>query len=95
MQRVERLSITLPTEMTQSIRAAVEQGGYASNSEVVREAMRMWQEQEHRRTERYKAIREKIVEADADPRSSLSDNDVGQHFEARLKRSLTVRGEHD
>ena len=30
MQNVERLSITLPTEMARLIRAKVEQGGYAS-----------------------------------------------------------------
>ena len=85
MQNVERLSITLPTEMARLIRAKVEQGGYASNSEVIREAMRAWQEQELRRAERYETIRAKIAEADADPRPSLTEEEVDRHFEARLK----------
>jgi antitoxin ParD1/3/4 len=95
MQNLERLSITLPTEMARLIRAKVEQGGYASNSEVIREAMRAWQEQELRRAERYEAIRAKIAEADADPRPSLTEEEVDRHFEARLKKSLMACGEHD
>jgi antitoxin ParD1/3/4 len=55
--------------------------------------MRAWQEQELRRAERYEAIRAKI--ADADPRPSLTEEEVDRHFEARLKKSLMARGEHD
>lgn len=93
MQNVERLSITLPTEMAHLIRAKVKEGSYASNSEVIREAMRAWQEQEQLRAERLAGIRAKIAEADADPRPSLGDEEVERHFEERLQRSLT-RGDH-
>lgn len=93
MQNVERLSITLPTEMAHLIRAKVKEGSYASNSEVIREAMRAWQEQEQLRAQRLAGIRAKIAEADADPRPSLDDEDVERHFEERLQRSLT-HGDH-
>jgi antitoxin ParD1/3/4 len=73
----------------------VEQGGYASNSEVIRKAMRASQEQELQRAEHYEAIRAKITEADADPRPSLTEEEVNRHFKARLKKSLMARGEHD
>jgi antitoxin ParD1/3/4 len=46
MQTAEKLSITLPAEMVRVIRAKVESGGYSSNSEVIREAMRGWLERE-------------------------------------------------
>ena len=46
MQSAEKLSITLPAEMVRLIRAQVEGGTYASNSEVIREAMRGWIERE-------------------------------------------------
>ncbi len=46
MQTAEELSITLPAEMVRVIRAKVESGGYGSNSEVIREAMRGWIERE-------------------------------------------------
>jgi antitoxin ParD1/3/4 len=94
MQNVERLSITLPTEMARLIRAKVEEGGYASNSEVIREAMRAWQEQEQLRAHRLEDIRAKIAEADLDPRPSLTEAEVDRHFEERLKRSLATRGDH-
>lgn len=95
MQNVERLSITLPTEMAQLIRTKVEEGGYASNSEVIREAMRAWQTEEKIRAERLAGVRAKIAEADADPRQSLTEEEVTKHFEERRLQSLNKRGDHD
>jgi antitoxin ParD1/3/4 len=42
MTKVQKLSISLPKEMVDSIRYAVDSGQYASTSEVVREAVREW-----------------------------------------------------
>ncbi|MGO8738352.1 ribbon-helix-helix domain-containing protein [Rhodoblastus sp.] len=42
MAEIERLTITLPTEMAAVVKSAVEQGDYASTSEVVRAALRDW-----------------------------------------------------
>jgi len=42
MAEIERLTITLPSEMASVVRGAVEGGDYASSSEVVREALRDW-----------------------------------------------------
>jgi antitoxin ParD1/3/4 len=39
---IERLTITLPSEMAAVVKGAVEGGDYASSSEVVREALRDW-----------------------------------------------------
>ena len=39
---IERMTITLPSEMADTVRSAVEGGDYASSSEVVREALRDW-----------------------------------------------------
>lgn len=87
MQNVERLSITLPKDMAQTVRGAVSEGGYASNSEVIREALRLWQEANAARLERVARVRRAIAEADADPRPNLSEKDVDRHFEARLAKS--------
>ncbi len=91
MQNVERLSITLPADMVRLIRAKVEGGGYASNSEVIREALRAWQEQEQLRAQRLAAARAKIAEADAETAPPLSEADVDRHFTERLERSLAAR----
>ena len=42
MAAIERLTITLPSDMAAVIKSAVDGGDYASNSEVVREALRDW-----------------------------------------------------
>jgi antitoxin ParD1/3/4 len=42
MAEIERLTITLPSEMAAIVKGAVEGGDYASTSEVVREALRDW-----------------------------------------------------
>ncbi len=65
MRNVERLNITLPTEMARLIRAKVEEGSYASHSEVIRDAVRAWQGQ--LQSERLASVRAKITEADAGP----------------------------
>ncbi len=42
MAEIERLTITLPSDMAAIVKGAVEGGDYASSSEVVREALRDW-----------------------------------------------------
>lgn len=91
MQRSERLSITLPADMAADIRGAVGHG-YASNSEVIREAVRYWQELRQQRAVRLDGIRAKIVEADRDPNPSLTEEEVDRHFSARLKAA--AHGDH-
>ena len=42
MSKIERMTITMPTEMVAAVKGAVEGGDYASTSEVIREALRDW-----------------------------------------------------
>ena len=42
MATIERISITLPSEMVTNLRHTVEGGQYASASEIIREALRDW-----------------------------------------------------
>ena len=42
MANVERITITLPTDMAAVVKGAVESGDYASISEVVRASLRDW-----------------------------------------------------
>ena len=42
MATIERISIALTQEMAAVVREAVESGEYASNSEVIRDALRDW-----------------------------------------------------
>ncbi|MBS0408781.1 MAG: type II toxin-antitoxin system ParD family antitoxin [Proteobacteria bacterium] len=51
--KVEKLSISITTAQAEAIRQAVEAGAYASTSDAVRDALRLW---EDRRRERAAAI---------------------------------------
>ncbi len=42
MADIERITITLPAEMAAVVKGAVEDGDYASTSEVIRAALRDW-----------------------------------------------------
>ena len=42
MPAVERMTITMPAELAETLRQTVAGGEYASTSEVVREALRDW-----------------------------------------------------
>ena len=42
MAAIERLTITLPAEMAGFVKGIVDEGDYASTSEVIREALRDW-----------------------------------------------------
>ena len=42
MAEIERLTITLPSDMAAAVKRAVADGDYASTSGVVREALRDW-----------------------------------------------------
>ena len=95
MQNVERLSITLPKDMAQTIRGAVSDGGYASNSEVIREAVRLWQDVNATRLQRLADMRAAIAASDSDPRPSLSDDQVDTHFKARLAQSQAAPEGHE
>jgi antitoxin ParD1/3/4 len=65
MQNTEKLSITLPVEMVRLIRDKVSGGGYSSNSEVIREAMRGWMSKEQRLAALDAAIEKGIASTDA------------------------------
>jgi antitoxin ParD1/3/4 len=54
----ERMTVVVPDRMAAKIHAAVEAGEYASASEVVRDAMRLWSERREFRQEELLALRE-------------------------------------
>ena len=57
----------MPAEMAAKLRAAVEEGSYATSSEIVREAVRAWVEKEERRQAELTAFRTEIEKGLAGP----------------------------
>lgn len=68
---LERLTVTMPPEMANAIKQAVEDGEYASTSEVVREALREW------KTRRQLMLNE-LAELKADIDQGLADVAAGR-----------------
>jgi len=62
MGTVEKISIALTPDMAAVVRKAVESGGYASNSEVIREALRDWQNKQWLREKQLEELRRLIQE---------------------------------
>jgi antitoxin ParD1/3/4 len=56
------MTISLSPQQAGRIEAAVETGDYASNSEVVRDALRMWEEKQERRKAEIERLRVAIDE---------------------------------
>jgi antitoxin ParD1/3/4 len=59
-EKAERVTITLPPDMLASIKSKVSSGSYSSTSEVIREAMRLWQQKDEERQARLALIRERL-----------------------------------
>ena len=60
-EKAERITITLPPDMLASIKKEVSSGSYGSTSELIREAMRMWQKREEEYKARISLIRERLA----------------------------------
>lgn len=67
MGKLERITVTMPEEMAAKLRAAVEAGEYATTSEIVREALRDWSDEQDRKQASLERMRALIAEADAGP----------------------------
>lgn len=81
-ENAEKLSITLPAEMVRLIRQKVGSGAYASNSEVIREAMRGWMERESRLQALDAAIAKGVADLGAGRAQDLEEvrKELGKRF---------------
>ena len=66
MADIERMTITLPADMAAVVKRAVEGGDYASNSEVVREALRDWKTKRALQLQELEALKAEIDKGLAD-----------------------------
>lgn len=87
MRSTTQFSVTVPNEMAEMIKAKVEAGEYASESEVFREGLRILQGRE-RAFERW--LHEDVAKAYdehmADPSSAMSIDEVKASLEAHIAK---------
>ena len=60
MSGIERMTITMPADMAAVVKAAVEGGDYASTSEVIREAVRVWKTSRAIQLEEFASLKKDI-----------------------------------
>ncbi|MBB1499752.1 type II toxin-antitoxin system ParD family antitoxin [Paracoccus sp. MC1862] len=82
MPAVERMTITMPTELAETLRQTVAGGEYASTSEVVREALRDWTRRRDAERQDLEALRA-AIRAGLDSGPSLPADQVFAELRAR------------
>ncbi len=88
MSKIEKISVALPSEMVAAIRAAVESGDYATNSDVMRDALRDWRMRRRVEEIEIEEMR-RMVQEGIDSGPSLD----GETEFARLKAKYAVTAE--
>lgn len=88
---LERLTITMPAEMAASLKQAVEDGEYASTSEVVREALREWKIRRELMLNELTALKADIDQGLADVAAGRVKAFDADNLIARGKRLLAAR----
>jgi antitoxin ParD1/3/4 len=84
MEPVEEMSITLPRGLAEKVREKVAAGEYASQSEVVRAALCLWQKREDQQERKRAALRDKIGRSLDDPGPPLDEEAAFGYLEERF-----------
>ena len=87
MAKVEKVSISLSSELLQAVHGAVDSGEYGSASEVVREALREWKQRQSLRQIEIERLRKLWQEGiGSGPARSLDLEDIKRRGRERLAR---------
>ena len=86
MAEIERMTIALPSPMADRVREAVDAGEYASASEVLRDALRLWEQRRDLRSRDVEILRQRWDEAKTSGPATTFDIDrVIHRAKGRLK----------
>ena len=92
MSKVEKISVVLTHEQASIVRAARESGEYATNSEVIRDALRGWAHQreirQQGRAELRRLVEEGLASGESEPMESMEiiKREARARFEERKRR---------
>jgi antitoxin ParD1/3/4 len=86
MSKLERITVTMPEAMAAKMRAAVASGEYATTSEIVREALRDWDEYQERRRLKLEQVRAMIAEGEKGPFRPAED--VFRDLKVKLQQRI-------
>lgn len=89
MPAIEKISIALPPEMVAQVRGAVQTGEYASSSEVVREALRDWNQKRQLRQEGLEELRQLWRQAAQDTAAGLAPEPILDRLEGKYQAMVS------
>lgn len=92
MASIEKISIALPPEMASAIRQAVDAGEYASNSEVVRDALRDWTQKRALRQQGIEELRRVWQQAVEDRSPGVAAHEVLDRLERKYQAIADAAG---
>jgi antitoxin ParD1/3/4 len=81
MEAAEKVSVTLTPEQLRQVRESVEKGEYASASEAIRDALRLWTRQRAEHQERLASIRARIRGSIDDERPDVTSEELDERLE--------------
>jgi antitoxin ParD1/3/4 len=88
---MERMTITLTDDQAQTIKAAVAKGDYASQSEVIREALRDWELNQSFRKQALAELKGEIDKGIADVNAGRVSDFNAESIIQQGKRRLAAR----
>jgi antitoxin ParD1/3/4 len=91
VQSAQKISITMTPDMLRAIRESVASGEYASTSEAMRDAVRVWQRQRLEDAERLAAIRARVRRSLDDPRPDVPLEEAFERIERLHATSVKSR----
>ena len=92
MAGIERLTVTVPTDMASRVKDAVDEGDYASTSEIIREALRDWELKTELRRQKLAALREHVDAGLRDmARGRVVDADIDDIMRRGIEQSKRKR----
>ncbi len=93
MAEIERLNVALPAPMADKVQRAVSDGEYASTSDVIRDALRLWESRRHLRERDVSVLRDRWDSGKASGRAGHLDvRRVLSEERAAFKGSKRRRG---
>lgn len=95
MATAEKLSVTLTAAMVRDLEASVAAGEFASTSEALRDAVRIWRNAREERVERRAAIKARLKASAEDTRPRLSADEVFDRMEQLHLDEMARRARHE
>jgi antitoxin ParD1/3/4 len=93
VSHAEKISVTMTPDMLRAIRDSVAAGEYASASEALRDAVRVWQRERAVAADRLEAIRDRVRRSLDDPSPSLTEDELDTHLALLFADAARERGD--